>query len=53
MVHRYQVERSATVSPPAWQPVGDVTTDRTATLPDYCGETVFFRIRLLGPGENP
>ena len=52
-VHSYQVQRSASLTPPVWQPVGSPTTDRALTVPDEGGETAFFRIRLLRPGESP
>jgi len=51
--HRYQVQRSSTLNPAAWQAVGSITTERTLTVPDSGEDTVFYRIRLLHPGENP
>ncbi len=47
-VHRYQLERSPTLNPPAFAPVGSPTSDLSITLPDCCDGQVFYRVRLLG-----
>ena len=44
IVHRYQLERATTLSPPNFAPIGDVTTARTATVVDS-GQS-FYRVRL-------
>ena len=51
-VHRYRVEQSATAVPGAWEPVGSITTSRTLTVPDSPESTIFYRVRLLRPGEQ-
>lgn len=48
-VHRYQLERSPTLSPLDFQPVGAPTTDMSITVPDCCSGTVFYRVQLLSP----
>lgn len=50
-VSRYCVQKSATLNPPNWQPVGLPTTDHTVTFADCCGATVFYRVVLLD-GDN-
>lgn len=45
--HYYQVEKSTTMSPADFQPIGPVTSDRNITIQDCCGESVFYRVRLL------
>jgi hypothetical protein len=50
-IHRYQVERASTLDADAFTAVAAPTTDHEVTLPDCCSDTMFFRIRLLGPGE--
>jgi hypothetical protein len=50
-VHRYQVERSSTLEPNSFVAITDPSPDHTATVPECCGETIFYRVRLLGPGE--
>ena len=45
--HQYQVERSATLNSKNFQAVGSPTTAHTITLPECCGDTGFYRIRLL------
>ena len=49
-VHRYVVERAATIGGPRTV-VGPATTDRTATLTDVTGESAFFVVRLANAGE--
>jgi hypothetical protein len=43
-VHRYQLERTTTLNPPKFTPIGAVTTARTATVPD--NGQAFYRVRL-------
>jgi len=50
-VHRYQVERTTSLTHPVWQPIGTPTTDLKAVVTDCCDAAVFYRVRLLGPGE--
>jgi hypothetical protein len=45
-VHRYQVERASTLSPPNFAAVGAPTTNRTATVPDSDAGPAFYRVRL-------
>jgi hypothetical protein len=49
-VHRYVVERSATIDGPR-TPVGPSTTDRTITVSDLSGDSAFFVVRLATAGE--
>lgn len=51
-VHRYQVERSPTLTPPAWKPVGEPTTSLTTSFTACCDNSGFFRVSLLGPETN-
>ncbi len=51
-IHRYRVEQSTSVVPGAWEPVGSVTTSRTLTIPNSAESTIFYRVRLLRPGEQ-
>lgn len=44
-VHRYQVQRKTSLNDLKWTSVGDITTDRTATVPDV-GQA-FYRISLV------
>lgn len=44
-VHRYQVQMKTSINDLKWTPVGDITTDRTATVPDV-GQA-FYRINLV------
>lgn len=44
-VHRYQVQMKTSLNDLKWTPVGDITTDRTATIPDV-GQA-FYRINLV------
>lgn len=46
-VHTYQVERSPTLDPPAFAPVGPPTTNLNLTIPDCCDGPVFYRVQLL------
>ena len=44
-VHRYQVQMKTSLNDLKWTSVGDITTDRTATVPDV-GQA-FYRINLV------
>ncbi len=44
-VHHYQVQMKTSINDLKWTPVGDITTDRTATVPDV-GQA-FYRINLV------
>jgi len=44
-VHRYQVQMTASLSEPNWTPVGAISTERTATVPDV-GQA-FYRVSLV------
>lgn len=46
-IHSYTVERSTTLNPEDFVPVGTPTTERTITLDDD-GESAFYRVRLDG-----
>ena len=45
--HYYQLEKSSTLSPPDFQPVGDVTNGRTLSILDCCNTTAYYRVQLL------
>jgi hypothetical protein len=51
-VHRYQLYRSSPLGS-TWQPVGATTTSLTATISETSTTSVFYRLRLLHPGETP
>ena len=46
-LHFYQLEKSTTLDPADFQPVGSPTSERTLTFPDCCGDAAFYRVRLL------
>jgi len=48
-VHRYQLERSPTLEPPAFVPVGSPMTERTLTIQDRCEDAAYYRVQLLPP----
>jgi hypothetical protein len=48
-IHSYQVERSLTVNPADFQPVGSPTTELTATIADATNSVAFYRVKLLTP----
>ena len=48
-LHYYQLERSRTLNPADFQPVGSPTTDLTITLPECCVDAAYFRVQLLPP----
>ena len=48
-VHRYQIEKTASLTPPSWERVGSPTTDRTITITDLSGDAAFYRV--APPGE--
>jgi hypothetical protein len=50
-VHRYQVEKSSSISGGTWSPAGAPTTELETSIADTGDATGFFRLRLLGPGE--
>ena len=52
-VSRYCVQKSATLNPPDWQPVGIPTTEHTVTFADCCGATAFYRVVLLDGNDCP
>jgi hypothetical protein len=41
------LEESLTLDPPDFQPVGPVTFERTISIPDCCGTSAYYRVRLL------
>src|SRR6185295_17513640 len=45
--HRYQIERSPTLVPAHFAPVGTAVTQRTITLPDCCDRMAFYRVVLI------
>jgi hypothetical protein len=45
--HRYQVQRSTTLSPPDWTDIGAPTTVLTSTFTEPGGTSAFYRIKLL------
>jgi len=47
--HYYQLERSPTLDPPDFAPVGSPTTDLSITIPDCCNSSAFYRVQLLPP----
>ena len=53
LVHRYQVERATVLSSTKsnWLPVGDPTTELAATFSDCCGDSAFYRVKLLEANE--
>ena len=48
-VQRYQLERSLTLDPPDFQPLGTPTTALSITVPDCCNTSAFYRVHLLPP----
>jgi hypothetical protein len=46
-VHRYQVQRSTTLSPANWTDIGPPTTVLSSTFTDPGGSSAFYRIQLL------
>ncbi len=48
-LHHYQLERSLTLHPPDFQPVGSPTTNLTITLPECCADEAYYRVQLLPP----
>lgn len=50
-VHRYRVEQATRVDATLWTPVGTDTTDHTITFVPTADDTVFYRVRLLAPGQ--
>ncbi len=46
-VHLYQLERATSLSTRDFESVGTTTTDRTITVPETAGETLFYRVSLL------
>ena len=48
-LHHYQLERSLTLNPADFQPIGSPTTDLTITLPECCLDAAYFRVQLLPP----
>jgi hypothetical protein len=46
-VHRYQVQRSTTLSPDSWTDIASSTTDLSSTFTDPGGNSVFYRVKLL------
>ena len=50
-VHRYQIEKSTSLTDGRWTPVGSPTTELENTFANTDQEMAFFRVRLLGPGE--
>ena len=47
--HRYQLERSPTLNPPRFEPVGSPTTEHSEVVTECCAAGAFYRIRLLAP----
>lgn len=46
-VHFFQLEKSTSLNPASFQPVGVPTPERTITIPDCCGDAAFYRVQLL------
>jgi len=45
--HRYQVQRSTTLSSPDWTDIGAPTTVLSSTFTEPGGSSAFYRIKLL------
>jgi hypothetical protein len=47
--HWYQLERSFTLSPSHFEPVGSPTAEHAMVVAECCAATAFYRIKLLAP----
>jgi hypothetical protein len=52
-VHLYQLQRATSLFPSNWQNLDTPTTNRVVTFPEATDQSVFYRLRLLHPGETP
>jgi hypothetical protein len=50
-LHWYVVEKATELAPGGFTAVSDPTTEQSLTLENCCGETAFFRVKLLPPSS--